>query len=296
MSAAPSTEMAVNARRIDFTSQVNGRAYRLLVSEPAGEPPAEGWPVIYLIDGALHFGITVDTVRIQSRWPDTREAVVVGIGYPTDSVIEALTVRNLDLTPPIAQATLDADWQRHMKAKAETFGGMDAYLQVLDTEVKPRAAEAARIDPTDQTLMGHSLGGLTTLTALLRTPEAFQTYVAVSPSIWFSQRWVLGLVEGFEAKARAGGVRVRALISAGEWESGESSMPSIPKAGLGFPDEAYREMMRECRIVEDARALVQRIQGLPGVEARFVEHLEEDHRSVVPAGIARGVAFSLYRP
>ncbi len=75
-----SSEMALNAHRVDFTSAVNGKAYRLFISVPSGAAPIGGWPVIYLIDGNLHFGIAVDTVRIQSRWPETLAAVVVGVG------------------------------------------------------------------------------------------------------------------------------------------------------------------------------------------------------------------------
>ena len=45
--SAPSAEMALNARVIDFTSKVNGRAYRLFVSIPTRRPtPPEGHAVV----------------------------------------------------------------------------------------------------------------------------------------------------------------------------------------------------------------------------------------------------------
>ena len=51
-STTPTAEMALNARIIDFTSKVNGRAYRLFVSIPTRRPtPPEGHAVLYLIDG-----------------------------------------------------------------------------------------------------------------------------------------------------------------------------------------------------------------------------------------------------
>jgi predicted alpha/beta superfamily hydrolase len=82
--------MALNALQIDFHSAIRDRGYRLLVPIPARPAPAQGYPVVWLIDGNLHFGITVDTMHIQACWPDVRDAVIVGIGYPTDRVTEAL--------------------------------------------------------------------------------------------------------------------------------------------------------------------------------------------------------------
>lgn len=293
-----STEMAINARRIDFTSSINGTGYRLFVSEPAGDPPAGGWPVVYLIDGCLHFGIAVDTARIQGRWPDTADAVIVGIGYQTDSVATALDVRTFDLTPPTPASVIDRGWQRHMGLRPDAFGGMDAFLRVLEEEVKPRAEAAARIDPADQTLIGHSLGGLATLAVLLRNPGAFQQYVAISPSIWVADRWVLGFVDEFAVAAEAGKVRARLLVSAGELEESDPPFPPFPRSGMPLSPEVYGEMMRDCAMVTEVNALARRLEPVAGngFDVRLAIHPEEDHRSVVPAGIARGIYYCLYRP
>ena len=44
--------------------------------------------------------------------------------------------------------------------------------------------------------------------------------------------------------------------------------------------------------------LTERLKPLcgPNFDMKFVIHREEDHRSVVPAGIAGGIYFSQYRP
>ncbi|WP_375398008.1 alpha/beta hydrolase [uncultured Sphingomonas sp.] len=295
----PSTEMAVNAARVDFTSAINGKQYRLFISEPVGEPPAAGWPVVYLIDGNLHFGIAVDTARIQARWPDTVDCVVVGIGYQTDNVGTALTVRNHDLTPPTPVAVTGSGWQQAMGATPADYGGMDDYLRMVEAEVKPRVAERVRVDPGDQTLMGHSLGGLTTLAALFRTPAAFNQYVAISPSIWVNGRWVLGFVDAFAERVRAGEVSARLLLSTGEWEEADPPRPPLPAAGIrNMTREVYAAMTADCRMVGNPTELAERLAPLceHGLDLQFVVHPDEDHRSVVPAGIARGICYSMYRP
>lgn len=297
--AAPvSTEMALNARRIDFTSAVNGKDYRLLVSEPVGAPPASGWPVVYLIDGSLHFGIAVDTARVQERWPDTRNAVIVGIAYPTDSVDKALRIRTHDLTPPTSRAVTDSSWQKHMGATPDDYGGMDAYLRMIEEEVKPRVREIARTDPDDETLIGHSLGGLTTLASLFRRPGEFRNYVAISPSIWVNDRWILGFVGAFAERVRAGGVAARLLLSTGEWEESVPPFPPLPRTGAPMTADIYEQMIRDCRMVSNPAELAGRLEPLRNddFDMSYYVHLQEDHRSVVPAGIARGIFFSLYRP
>jgi len=294
-----STEMAVNAERIDFTSKINGKDYRLFLSVPSGEPPAAGWPVAYLIDGNLHFGIAVDTMRIQACWPETRNAVIVGIGYPTDSVQQALAVRNHDLTPAIPQSAIDGHWLARMAQSADGFGGQPAYLQMIEEEVKPLVASRVAIDPADQTLMGHSLGGLTTLTALLTTPERFANYVAISPSIWFNHAALRAFYDPFLARFAEGDLKLRLFLSTGEYEEHLPLFPPYPKSRPMPVDEAgFTEMMLDCRMVSLPNELSAKLQPIVGdrFAFKYVVHKDEDHRSVVPAGIAGGIYFSFYRP
>ena len=293
-----STEMAINAKRIDFTSKVNGKDYRLLISEPAGEPPAEGWPVVYLIDGSLHFGITVDTMRIQACWPETQDAVIVGIAYQTDSVQTALAVRNHDLTPPISQEILDGSWMKDMPAGVEGYGGQAAYLRMIEEEARPLAAQHARINQGDQTLIGHSLGGLTSLTVLFSNPGMFQRYVAISPSIWYANRWVLGLVDAFEEQVRSGGVNAQLFLSTGEFEEIDPLYPPFPKSKMPMPEDVFKAMMADCAMVTLPAQLTERLKPLCGTrfDMKFVVHKGDDHRSVVPAGIAGGIYYTQYRP
>ena len=296
--ASSSTEMAINAHRLDFTSGVNGKNYRLLVSVPAGEAPEGGWPVVYLIDGSLHFGIAVYTARIQACWPESRDPVIVGIAYQTDSVAEALQVRNHDLTPDIKPYLTDTGWMKAMGSKPEDYGGLHDYLRMIEEEVKPKVAGIAPVNPGDQILMGHSLGGLTTLYTLLHNPGAFQQYVAISPSIWFNDCWVTGFVDGFVNALEAGKVDARLLLSTGEFEEIDPPFPPYPKTGFPASEEDYRGMTHDCGMVRFQRAIAERLEPLRSsrFDIRFVVHPEEDHRTVVPAGIARGIFYTMYRP
>ena len=291
--STPTAEMALNARIIDFKSQVNGRAYRLFVSIPTRRPvPAEGHSVLYLIDGNLHFGIAVDTARIQACWPDVIDPVVVGIGYPTDSVSQALDLRMIDLTTPISEERLQQGFIAKMPRPSEGWGGMDNYFRVIEEEVKPRVEAMVAINRQDQVLMGHSLGGLTTVHALFRHTASFQQFVSISPSIWFNDRAVLAHEAAFSERVRAGQVKARALITVGGLESTFRFVPGLPAS-----EQDFRDMTEECRMVPNTTELGARLAalGAPGLHVETVVHDGDDHNMVPPAGIARGVRFAFRR-
>src|SRR5512142_926241 len=64
-------------QRVKFTSQINGKTYVLRIQVPSfAPPPAQGYPVIYVLDGDQYFGAATD---INLSMP--KHAVVVGIGY-----------------------------------------------------------------------------------------------------------------------------------------------------------------------------------------------------------------------
>jgi predicted alpha/beta superfamily hydrolase len=291
---APSREMALNALRVDFHSEIRQRDYRLMISIPGGPAPINGYPVVYLIDGNLHFGIAVDTMRIQACWPDTRDAVIVGIGYQTDRLADALSLRMDDLTTPLREPLASTPWFRKMPPPPTGWGKMDDYLRMVDEEVKPRVAEVVSVDAADQTLMGHSLGGLTTLHALFRRTASFQHFVAIAPSIWFNDREVLDHEAGFVQRVRAGEARARALISVGELES-TLRYPSVAADKLPAGKDDFQQMVDYCRMVPNTRELGERLaaEQRPGFTVQTVVHMGDDHNMVPPAGIARGIRFAL---
>ena len=292
--SAASHEMALNALRIDFRSGIRRRDYRLMVSIPSSPAPDDGYPVVYVIDGNLHFGIAVDTMRIQACWPDTRDAVIVGIGYPTDRVADALSLRMDDLTTPLQESMANTPWYRKMPPPPNGYGKLDDYLRMVDEEVKPRVADVVSVDANDQTLMGHSLGGLTTLHALFRRTASFQHFVAIAPSIWWNNREVLDHEAGFVERVRCGGATARALISVGELES-TLRYPSVGADKLPAGREDFQQMVDYCRMVPNTQELGRRLAAVqgPGFTVQTVVHMGDDHNMVPPAGIARGIRFAL---
>src|SRR5262249_23753457 len=146
-----------------------------------GPAPDTGFPVIYVVDGNAWEPLAADIARLNEL--ELGPAIVVGIGYPTEALFDNAR-RTYDLTPPgPTPATVAAAGLK--SGRAATF------LQFIERVVKPTVQSGSKIDSHRQVLFGHSLGGLFAVYVLLTRPDAFTSYVAASPSIWWSDRSVL---------------------------------------------------------------------------------------------------------
>ena len=140
------------------------------------------------------------------------------------------------------------------------------WLAVSRTEQLERFAERDRnplkrfkVDPDQRSLVGHSFGGMFGVYALFTRPALFQHVVAVSPSLWWRDRYLMAPERAFIKRAHAGQVDLthRSLtLLMGE-----------------------RDMVQE---IQDARALQLRLQDLSqyGLRSDFQIEAGEDHMSV----------------
>jgi predicted alpha/beta superfamily hydrolase len=165
-----------------------GREYRIFTYVPAGQPPEEGFPIIYSLDGNASFSSLAEAMRLQSRPPHGFEpAIIVGIGYESDDPI-VTGPRFYDYTEKADPVKLPA---RPSRTEWPETGGADAFLAFIEEELKPALERMFPIDRTRQALFGHSLGGWFTLHVLAERPEAFSTYIAGSPSVWWNGAIIL---------------------------------------------------------------------------------------------------------
>ncbi|MBW6398764.1 alpha/beta hydrolase [Roseomonas sp. HJA6] len=262
------------AQRFDLAG-ANGGAYRVMVAVPRGPIPAGGFPVLYHLDGNAVFASMVEALRIQApRGPATGVApgVIVGIGYSVDGPFDR-NRRTFDYTPAADPATLG---ERPDGGAWTETGGADAFIEVLETQVKPLLAGLAPIDPARQALFGHSLGGLLALHLLLTRPEAFARIVAVSPSLWWNGGALLRDLEARHASLPAN--RARVMIAVG----GEEEPPETPG------EDPHAARRRSHRLITNARAFADR---LPADVFRILP--EENHGSAVHAALGPALRFAL---
>jgi predicted alpha/beta superfamily hydrolase len=276
---------AQSSRQFDFTSKINGGTYRIRVALPQAPAPVGGYPVLYVLDGDGYFGLFADALLIRAAVaPEVQAAIVVGIGYPTDDVLVTLNRRVFDLTP-----TTDANiakWMKPYKGNPVRFGGSDQFLQVIQREIAPEIAKLATVNPKKRILWGHSLGGLFVLNTLFTTPNAFETYVALSPSFPYDNDVVLKNEDRFRQQLAAGSIAPRVFIGVGSRE-----------LGLPFDVKTSRRGMSSNAGGDDPISrLANRLSGYSGpthYQSSFTLFEGETHTSMPFAAINPVIEFSL---
>jgi predicted alpha/beta superfamily hydrolase len=95
------------------------------------------------------------------------------------------------------------------------FGGADNFYRVIQEEIKPKVAKLATVDQSRDILVGWSLGGLFVTHALLEHPGDYKTFVALSPSLWRTDRAVFDEIVHFDGQIVADGVAPGLFLGVG---------------------------------------------------------------------------------
>jgi uncharacterized protein len=147
------------------------------------------WPVIYVLDANLYFGLVVDMVRAMNiRVEDCNElpdAFIVGVGYSVEGSLstilhEVMHCRMRDFLPDRDRDAEDFIQQHFPVATPAAAGKAAAFWRFLHQELIPLVESEYRADPGDRTLLGHSWGATFALYTLFRDPHVFHRYVIAS--------------------------------------------------------------------------------------------------------------------
>lgn len=249
----------------------DGDAYRLFLAVPEGEPPAAGWPVLYLLDAAGSFATGVEALRRMARRPDaTGVSPMVIAGLSADTGYDVAR-RQRDYTSARPDAPTPGE-----------HGMADAFLDFLEDGIKPLVARRIAVDPARQTLCGHSLAGYFVLWTLVNRPAAFGAYAAISPSVWWDKAALL------EGAGRLGADAARAFVTVGEWED---ELPPWQQAAPGADQVRARRKARG--MVAGAREVADRLQAsLGAANVTFSLLPDEDHASIISTALPRILRFA----
>ncbi|AVK82264.1 alpha/beta hydrolase [Lysinibacillus sp. B2A1] len=233
--------------------------YRILIAPPADGPPADGYAVIYALDGDALFPTLAEAVKLQTRKPKGYDPIlVIGIGYPSKEPFD-MERRCRDFTLPVSEEHLPprpdgTPWPPNGKA--------NEFLDFIEHELMPVVAKEWPINKKKQAIVGHSLGGLFTLYALCARPHLFSHIVVGSPSVWWANNAVLKEIDRF-AEAWNSQHTINLLLTIGANE-----LPDM----LEGADQAAERMKR----LSDQN-----------IHTHYVKFVEEDHVSVLPCMLSR---------
>ena len=154
----------------------------------AAQGSKQRYAVAYLTDGGPNvneMGSTVDFLADTNLMPPL---ILVGITN---------TDRVRDLTPTRADVK-DSDGSVE---SYPTSGGADKFLDFIQTELVPEVEKRYPTEPY-RIIVGHSLGGLFAIHALMNRPALFQACIATSPSLWWDDFHTLRQAEAFFPKQK----------------------------------------------------------------------------------------------
>jgi hypothetical protein len=274
--------------QFDMASKISGRTYRIYVFQPPIPAPPSGYPMLVTLDGNMTFPIAATMAAMYAF--SMAPALVVGVGYPTDNPLEMVRLRVRDLTPETPPERVPNP-AGAPPVTADDIGGADLFRRFLTEELRPVIAAAHTVDPAHETLFGYSLSGLFTLDALFKQPNAFRSYVASSPSIWWNECDLLTREAAFVDAVESQTAQPRVLVTVG---ANEQDAPT--RLPPGETPESAQAMADQARMVENALELgarLSRLKGGDGYEGRFCAFEDEDHLTCMAAAVGRALDFAL---
>jgi Predicted hydrolase of the alpha/beta superfamily len=170
-----------NQAQFQIKSKNTGHDYLIQIYKPPVAPPQHGYPVLYILDGNATFPSAVNiaqSIGAGSTKLGLDPLMIVAVGYPQQKTFD-VQKRAYDYTPKPS-----SEFQAQGKYK---YGGADQFIAFLNNELKPEIAQQFPINSQQQSIYGHSFGGLFVLYHFFQKPDAFQRYFAASPSLWFDQ-------------------------------------------------------------------------------------------------------------
>ncbi len=158
-----------NTELLEFTSSLVGQHYYIKVRLPEKYFETAGsYPVLYLLDGDHAFAMATDIVQYLLYGQHTPDLIIVSPAYGSKDTPEygGTNMRNRDLVPfPI-------QW-------SNTPPGGANFLRFLERELMPLVTSRYRVDVSDRTLAGYSLGALFVIYTLFQKPGLFGRMIAI---------------------------------------------------------------------------------------------------------------------
>jgi predicted alpha/beta superfamily hydrolase len=201
---------------VTIHSDILNEDRRVLIYTPKDSAnPEKKYPVIYVLDADNHFAQMVEYSKYLSRQDVFVIPPLIVVGIPN-------TDRNRDLTPSHSNVDYSGKPDTTANAPYKNSGGNEHFFQFIQKELMPYVISNYKTQPY-RIFAGHSFGALTTINCLINYPDMFDAYIAVSPSFWWDQKFLLKLAD---KKLKAGTTLSKTLFFSDGNE--DSSSPGSP--------------------------------------------------------------------
>jgi len=225
----------VIGERFQIESKALAETRTYVIHTPASyKDGKDAYSVLVLQDAEGHFAHTTSAVDLLSANGRIPPMIVVGINN---------TDRTRDMTP--SKPTMGFGGAPFVGSA----GGADKFLSFIADELLPTIDRNYRTRPY-RLLIGHSLGGLFAVYALMNRPEVFNGYIIMSPSLWWDDEALVKAAQPYFAAHK----NMRADLYMTMGSEGEAMLGGAWKLSA---------------VLEESK--------LPDLRWQFKRYLEEDH-------------------
>lgn len=266
-----------NTTEFFIKAQGNKVDYRIFISLPKGYLESnQKYPTIYFLDSDQSFPLFHVTSHFLADRDLIENAIVVGIGYkdhdpniPDGYKYKSVTAYKLNRTRDYLPIKTVINGGDPLEPHHVNSGKANQFRDFIEHELIPTIEKKYRTS-SERSIFGHSYGGLFAMWVLLTKKDMFDNYVMVSPSFWYEDNWIHSLgIKKYPIDKRL------YFLTA----EGDSS-----------------------RLIEQTEKMVSKLQRLatkekvPAMKLELLKYTQipnEDHTSIMPIGVAKGMRFAL---
>lgn len=253
------------------------RDYQLFISLPRGYAEStRRYPVLFVTDASYSFPLIHSIAkRVRNGGEDMEDFILVGLSYAKGETPEYS--RRRDYTPT---ANGDKDAVSDMLSPEPVYGEAEEYRKFIADEVFPLVAQHYRADMKRTIYAGHSFGGLFGLHILFTEPTMFEKYIIGSPSLWFDRRVAFAAERNY-AKTHAD-LPAKLFMAVASYET----------LNFSSGDPRYNKTVDMVRDLQSLEHVLES-RRYPSLEVQTTIIQDEDHLTVFPALITRGLKWAL---
>jgi predicted alpha/beta superfamily hydrolase len=224
-----------------FRSTIIDDDFYIYISLPDGyEESVKKYPVLYLLDGDISFGMATSIARYLQFGNTIPELIIVGIGYGALKKSKG-NDRNRDYTVS-------------NRRNRPGSGGAPKFRKFLQEELIPYIDDEFRTITDDRTIYGYSLGGLFALYSMFTEPDLFNRYIIGSPHLAWDNFRIFSVQE--DAFNSIGDINGSVFISVGSEQSQETYFDPIDRMVTLFEEKGYESLKLYTKVFDGGTHLV----------------------------------------
>ena len=158
-------------------SSIVGDSFEIYTSLPKSFGANKNYNVVYYCDANLKSGRAIRALLSSTEYDEKlSNTIFIGIGHI--GIYHVL--RRRDFILPTINGTYTA-------GKDKNYGQVEKFYNFLKDELIPSVNSTFKTNQSNNSILGHSLGGLFAFYCLFKSDNLFSKYFALSPALWIDK-------------------------------------------------------------------------------------------------------------